>query len=102
MSRAQGELLAELLSESLAAWHVEGRVARIDDGGIVISGSGKSITIEPAPPPQQKIFRWLVTIDGRQRPAVSVVAVLRQVRQALDGGYAASRARVTVAPLVPP
>ena len=48
------------------------------------------------------MFRWLVTIDGRERPAVSLIAVLRQVRQALDPGYAASRVRVTVAPLVPP
>jgi hypothetical protein len=102
LSRAQGALLADLLSESLVAWQVEGRVARADDGGIVISGSSKSITIDPAPPQQQEMFRWLVTIDGRQRPAVSVVAILRQVRQALDGAYAAGRVRVTVAPLVPP
>jgi hypothetical protein len=102
LNRAQGELVAELLSESLAAWHVEGRVARAGDGGIAISGSGKSITIEPAPPPQQEMFRWLVAIDGRQRPAVSVVAILRQVRQALDPSHATSRVRVTVAPLVPP
>ncbi len=101
MSGAQGELVAALLAESLAAWHVEGRVARADNGGIVVCGVGKSITIEPAPP-QQKMFRWLVTIEGRQRPAVSVVAILRQVRQVLDPGYAASRIRVTLAPLVPP
>jgi hypothetical protein len=100
LSGAQSELVAELLAESLASWHVAGRVARADDGGIVVSGNGKSIRIDPAPP-QQDMFRWLVTIEGRQRPAVSVVAILRQVRQALDSGYAASRVRVTVAPLVP-
>jgi hypothetical protein len=44
----------------------------------------------------------MVTIDGRQRPAISLVAVLRQVRQSVDPGYAMSRVRVTVAPLVPP
>jgi len=48
------------------------------------------------------MFRWLVTIDGRQRPAISIVAVLRQVRQVVDPGYAARRVRITVAPLVPP
>jgi hypothetical protein len=90
-----------LLTESLAAWHIAGCVMRADDGGIVISGNNKSIRIDPAPP-QQDMFRWLVTVEGRQRPAVSVVAILRQVRQALDPGYAASRVRVTVAPLVPP
>jgi hypothetical protein len=102
LSRAQGELVAELLTESLASWQVAGRVVQDDDGGIVVSGNSKSIRIDPAPPEQQDIFRWLIATDGRQRPAVSVVAILRQVRQALDPGYAASRVRVTVAPLVPP
>jgi hypothetical protein len=46
------------------------------------------------------MFRWLVTIDGRTRPAISLLAVLRQVREALDSGYAANRVRVAVAPLV--
>jgi hypothetical protein len=91
-------LLGELLAESLKAWQVAGDVAHAD-GGVVVSAGGKTIRVEPAP--QQDMFRWLVAIDGRQRPAVSLVAVLRQVRQALDPGYAASRVRVTLAPLVP-
>ncbi len=100
MSGARGELVAELLTESLAAWHLGGDVVPAADRSFVIRCDGRSIRIDPAP--QQGMFRWFVTIDGRQRPAVSVVAVLRQVRQALDPGYAASRVRVTVAPLVPP
>jgi hypothetical protein len=44
----------------------------------------------------------MVTIDDRRRGAVSTVAVLRQVRTALDPGYATLRARIAVAPLVPP
>lgn len=91
-------LLGELLAESLKAWHVSGDVDRVG-GGVVISAAGKTIRIEPAL--HQDMFRWLVAVDGRQRPAVSLVAVLRQVRQALDPGYAASRVRVTLAPLVP-
>jgi hypothetical protein len=47
------------------------------------------------------MFRWMVTVDGRKRGAISLVAVLRQVREALDPGYAASRVRIAVAPLVP-
>ena len=47
------------------------------------------------------MFRWMVMIDGRRRGAISMLAVLRQVREALDPGYAASRVRVAVAPLVP-
>ncbi len=100
MSRAQGELVAELLTECFSVWRVDAHAEQVDDGSILISGDGKSIGIDAAPP-EQDMFRWLVSIDGRQRPAVSVVAVLRQVRQALDPGYPANRVRVTVAPLVP-
>ena len=98
MSGAGHHLVGELLAESLAAWHVAGNVD-YTDGGIVVSTDGKSIIIDPAP--RETMFRWMVTIDSRQRPAISLVAVLRQVRQAVDPGYAASRVRVTVAPLVP-
>jgi hypothetical protein len=45
------------------------------------------------------VFRWTVTVDGRKRVAVSLVAVLRHVREALDPGYAAIRVRIAVAPL---
>ena len=55
----------------------------------------KNIRIDPAP--QDLIFRWMVTIDGRKRRAISLVAVLRQVREALDPGYAANRLRLVVA-----
>ena len=86
------------MAESLAAWRVAGNVD-CTDGGIAVSSGGKLIKIDPAP--RETMFRWIVTIDGRRRPAISLVAVLRQVRQALDPGYAANRVRVTVAPLVP-
>jgi hydrogenase maturation factor HypE len=98
LSGAGDHLVGELVAESLAAWRVAGRVDRTD-GGIVVSSGGKSIKIDPAP--RETMFRWMVTIDGRRRPALSLVAMLRQVRQAVDPGYAAGRVRVTVAPLVP-
>jgi len=72
-------------------------VERAGDG-IVLSGT-KDIRIEPAR--EDLMFRWMVTIDGRRRGAISILAVLRQVREALDPGYAASRVHVAVAPLVP-
>jgi hypothetical protein len=87
-----------LLAQSLAAWRVAGRVERAPDGAVAIDGNGKNIRIERA---SQLMFRWMVTVDGRQRPAISLVAVLRQVRQALDPGYAANRVRIAVAPLLP-
>ena len=68
------------------------------DGALVIAGA-KDIRIDRAP--LHLLFRWMVTVDGRKRGAISLVAVLRQVREALDPGYAANRVRIAVAPLVP-
>jgi len=99
VSDAPEHLAVKLLVESLAAWRVSGHVQRADNGGLVVHCDDKSIRIDAVPP--GNMFRWMVTIDGRQKPAISLVAVLRQVRQAVDPDYLASRVRVTVAPLVP-
>jgi hypothetical protein len=88
----------ELLSQSLIAWRVVASVERAGDGTLVIVGARNTIRIEPA---EHAMFRRMVTIDGRQRGAISLVAVLRQVREALDPGYAANRVRIAVAALVP-
>jgi hypothetical protein len=99
LSGVPEHLVGELLAESLAAWRVSGRVQHADDGGFLVHCNDKSIRIDAVAP--GNMFRWMVTIDGCQKPAISLVAVLRQVRQAVDPGYSASRVRVTVAPLVP-
>jgi len=99
VSAAPVDLAYELVVQSLAAWRVAGAVERARDGAIVIRGARKDIRIDPAP--SDPMFRWMVTIDGRTRPAISVVAVLRQVREALDPGYAANRVRVALTSLVP-
>ena len=99
MSAAASDLACELLAESLAAWRVAGSVQRLSDGGIVIGANCKNIRIDPAPP--DLMFRWMITVDGRKRGAISLVAVLRQVREALDPGYAANRVRIGTVPLVP-
>ena len=99
MSEAAADLTCELMAQSLAAWRVAGAVERSRDGAIVICGAGKEIRIDAAA--SDPMFRWMVTIDGRKRRAISVVAVLRQVREALDPGYAANRVRVALTPLVP-
>jgi hypothetical protein len=100
LSGVPTHLVGDLLEESLAAWRISGSVARTEQGSIVVSSNGQLIQIDPTP--SDTIFRWLVTIDGRPRPAISLIAVLRQVRQVIDPGYATSRVRVTVAPLVQP
>ena len=97
MSEPPGDLAYELLAQSLLAWRVAGSVARAGDGALVIGGNRKDIRIDRAPP--HLMFRWIVTVDGRKRRAISLVAVLRQVREALDPSYAANRLRIAVAPL---
>ena len=99
MSEVAVDLACELLVQSLAAWRVGGRVHRARDGAIIIGGGRKDIRIDPTP--SDPMFRWMVTIGGRKRGATSIVGVLRQVRAALDPGYAANRVRVTFTPLVP-
>jgi hypothetical protein len=98
LSGAPEDLACELLTQSLVAWRVAGSVEHASDGALVIGGSAKAIRIERAPP--DLMFRWMVTVDGHKRPAISLVAVLRQVRAALDPGYAVRRVRIALAPLV--
>lgn len=98
MSGVSIELVRELVGASLAAWRLAGEATVTHDGAIVIDGAGKHIRLEPKP--DDSMFRWIVTIDGRQRPAVSLLAVLRQVRATLDPDFAATRVRVSVAPLL--
>jgi hypothetical protein len=99
MTAAPSDLLCELLTQSLLAWRVPGEVRRAGGGAILISGGRREILVKSAPP--RLPFRWLVTVDHRERPAISIVAVLRQVREALDPGYATQRVRVAAFPLVP-
>jgi transposase InsO family protein len=91
-------LVRDLLAASLAAWDVAGSVGQTSDGAIVIIGK-KEIRIESEP--EGSVFRWTVIIDRRRRRALSLLAVLRQVRDALDPDFAASGVRVAVSPLVP-
>ena len=101
MSGVPIALVGELVSASLAAWHLAGEAACTGDGAIVIAQAGNArVRIEPKL--DDSIFRWLVTVDGRTRPAVSLPAVLRQVRAALDPDFAATRVRVGVTSLLVP
>ena len=99
MSEASVDLACELLVQSLVAWRLVGDVRRSRDGAIVICGALEDIRIDFAP--SDPMFRWVVTTGRRKRQAISLVGVLRQVREALDPGYAANRVRVVLTPLVP-
>jgi len=92
--------IRELMAQSLVAWRLIGDVRRTSDGAILVSCNTYEICIRPAPPDLP--FRWMVIVGDRRREAVSLVAVLRQVRAMLDPGYATMRVRVAAFPLVPP
>ena len=102
MSGVPIELARALMSASLAAWRLAGNARCTDDGAIAIERTGDDRTIRIAPKPDDPMFRWLVTIDGRRRPAASLPGVLRQLRAALDPDYATTRVRVSVASLPVP
>ena len=97
---APAERMRELMEQSLRFWRMTGCVHLGCDGAVLLSCGAHAIRIEPAAPDLP--FLWMVTIDDRRRGAVSTVAVLRQVRTALDPGYATQRVRLAVFPLVPP
>jgi hypothetical protein len=93
------EHLHELVRQSLVAWRLNGSVGPASDGAILVFCQERNIRIEPAP--SDLPFRWIVIVDDRRRPAISLVAVLRILRAALDPGYAPMRARIAPVPLVP-
>ena len=94
--------VGELVTASLAAWRLSGVVACTDDGAIVIERTDNDTTLRIEPKSGDPMFRWMVTVDGRARPALSLIAVLRQVRAALDPDFAATRVRVSMASLLVP
>jgi hypothetical protein len=96
VSAASNDLTCELLAQSLIAWRLAGRVERMPDGRILVICNAIDISIERAPPSLP--FRWMVTVGQRKRAAISLPAVLRQVREALDPDYARNKVRVAVAP----
>jgi len=97
---APADLLGELMTQSLVAWRLSGGVRRSGDGAILVTCNSHEIRIRPAPPDSP--FRWMVIDGARGRGAISLVAVLRQVRATLDPGYATMQVRIAAFPLLPP
>jgi hypothetical protein len=101
VSRRVLEKVQELLTQSLSAWRVEGRVERDADGGLVLRTADKELRIARAPASDQP-FRWIVTEGERDRRVTSIVGLLRTVRLAVDPGYQPVRLRVAPLPVLPP
>jgi hypothetical protein len=99
VSNVPDDSLLELLAQSLVAWRIAGSVERMG-GAILVRAGASEIRVERAP--ENLPFRWMVSACGRKRGAISLVAVLRQLRAALDPGHAPNdRVRVAVSPPVP-
>ena len=92
-------ITCELIAQSLLAWDLTGRVQSENDDAITVTCNATRIYVEPAAAGLP--FRWMVTINGRKRGAISLMAVLRQIRTALDPGYTASRVRIAPLPAPP-
>jgi hypothetical protein len=92
LSDISKEMVCELLRESLNAWGLDGTVQSASDGSVLLSCKGRDIRVQAASPDLP--FRWMVAIEDRTRGAISLSAVLRQVRTALDPDYAANRGRI--------
>jgi hypothetical protein len=99
MQDTMQDMVRELLAQSLLAWGLIGSVRRQGDGVIAVSCNATEIEVVPSPPGLP--FRWMVTVNGRRRGAISLVAVLRQMRGALDPGYAINKVRIAALPPVP-
>ena len=99
MSDASKEILGELLAQSLIAWGLDGMVQRASDASVLLSCNGTDIRVRAAAPDLP--FRWMVTIDNRTRGAISLIAVLRAVRTALDPAYTANLARIAFPKVLP-
>lgn len=97
MTTVSAASLQRLMEQSLIAWRVIGRVRIAPDDALLVDSLGRVIRIARAP--SDMPFRWMVTVDARQRPALSITAVLRHVRGALDPTYEKARVRIAPVPL---
>lgn len=92
--------LHDLLLESVRQWRVPANVKRQGEDRIVVTGLGVEIAIAKAD--RGMPYRWMIARGARQRPALSVVSVLRQVRLGLDPSYAKLRLSVSPPSVRPP
>ena len=85
--------LAALLDESFGQWGVEARADPADSGAVIRKGA-HGLHVAQAHGEGTIPARW--TLDGE--PLASVLEVLREVRFALDSGFAPARLRISTPP----
>ena len=89
-------LVDRLLTASLLAWKVAGRVER-DAERITLTAGDETLLVARGTPP----FRWSVTLAGRERGVTSIAGLLRTVRRVVDPDHQASQLRIAASRLVP-
>ena len=90
--------IAALLEESLAVWHLDGRVVREGDV-LTLSARGQNLRISAAV--EGGPFPWMVATAEKTRGVGSISALLRTVRNALDPEHAGSRLRLAPQGMLP-
>jgi hypothetical protein len=89
-------LVHRLLTASLTAWRVTGRVEREADRITLTAGEHTLLVARGASP-----FRWTVTLAGRARGVTSIAGLLRLVRRVVDPDHQGSQLRIAPSPLIP-
>lgn len=90
-------LVHRLLTASLTAWQVTGRVQR-DADRITLTAGAQTLLVTRGTPP----FRWTVTVAGRDRGVTSIAGLLRLVRRVVNPDHQTSRLRIAPSRLGPP
>jgi hypothetical protein len=90
-------LVHRLLTASLTAWQVTGRVQR-DADRITLTAGAQTLLVTHGTPP----FRWTVTVAGRDRGVTSIAGLLRLVRRVVNPDHQTSRLRIAPSRLGPP
>jgi hypothetical protein len=90
-------LVHRLLTASLTAWQVTGRVQR-DADRITLTAGAQTLLVTRGTPP----FRWTVTVAGRDRGVTSIAGLLRLVRRIVNPDHQTSRLRIAPSRLGPP
>lgn len=90
--------IAALLEESLAVWHLDGRVAW-EGEVLTLSARGQSLRISAAA--EGAPFPWMVATAEKTRGIGSISALLRTVRNVLDPEHSGSRLRLAPQGVLP-
>jgi hypothetical protein len=90
--------LRALLADTIAVWGIVDAQATLDGGGVVVSlPDGAALRVRAAAGAERPV-RWWLERDGRRRPCLGTIGLLRALRNALGAGEGApQRLRIAAA-----